>query len=117
MKLFIDHDFNHRILRGLKRLIPDLDCMTVHEIGGSEKEDSEHILWATEENRLILTHDIRTFPGHAAKLMEGGYEITGIILVPQGMPIGDAIEELECIVSCSSIEEYKNLIRRLPWLN
>ena len=117
MKLFIDHDFNHRILRGLKRLIPDLDYATAYEIGGHDWEDTKHILWATKENRLILTHDVSTFPDHAAKLIEEGKEITGIILVPQSMPIGQAIEEIELIISCSSIDEYKNLIRRLPWLD
>jgi predicted nuclease of predicted toxin-antitoxin system len=117
MKIFIDHDFNHRILRGLIKLIPEADFVTAYEIGGIEKSDSEHILWATNENRLILTHDIRTFPSHAAALIEKGHEISGIILVPQNMPIGNAVEELELILSCGSSEEFKNLIIYLPWLN
>lgn len=114
MKLFIDQDFNHKILRGLVQKIPDLDFITADQLGKSAETDENHLEWALQNSRIILTHDVNTFTDAAYKKLKNGEEIFGLITVPQEMPIGDAVNELEIILSCCEEGEFKNRVEYLP---
>jgi hypothetical protein len=114
LRLLIDHDLDQDILRGLLQRVADLDAVTAHEVGLSEAPDPELLSWAAKENRLIVTHDRRTMPGHAADLMTAGEIIAGVIVVSRHLPIRQVLDELEVIVSCSEADEWQNIVRRLP---
>jgi hypothetical protein len=111
LRLLIDHNFDHDILRGIERRIPNLDYVTTADMDLSEATDPELLEWATAERRVILTHDQSTMPDHVAERMSNGQEVFGVIIAPQGLPIGVAINELELIIECSREDEY--LIRYL----
>jgi len=40
--------------------------------------------------------------------------MTGVIVVPETMPIGIAIEELLTVIECSEQTEYENQVLHLP---
>ena len=80
LRLIIDQDLDHDILRGLIRRIPDLDVVTAFEIGMMKATDPQLLTWAAEEGRIIVTHDRKTMPGHAADLMGGGRISAGFLL-------------------------------------
>lgn len=46
--------------------------------------------------------------------MENGEDIFGLILIPQTMPIGDAIADLELIITYCEETEFVNRIQYLP---
>jgi len=50
--------------------IPNLDAVTALEAGLSNAQDSELLAWADEAQRIIVTHDRRTMPAHAARRMK-----------------------------------------------
>lgn len=108
IRLFIDHDFNHKILRGLKRRISQLDFVTAQGLGLEAEQDAEHLIRALKDRRVILTHDVNTFTDVANQQLKNGEEMFGLIIVPQTMPIGQAIDELEIIILCSEENEYEN---------
>lgn len=112
LRLFIDHDFNHKILRGLKRRLAnfeaELDYITTNDLGIGADADAEHLVRALEDERVILTHDVNTFTDAANKRLEAEQDMFGLIIVPQNMPIGQAIDELVIIVYCSKEDEFKN---------
>lgn len=114
LRLLIDHDLDHDILRGLQQRIPNLNAITALEAGLSEAPDPELLVWAAKEGRLIITHDHRTMPGHAADLMAAGENIAGVIVVSRRLPIRDVLDDLEMIVLCSEPGEWENVIKRLP---
>ncbi|HEU5460620.1 MAG TPA: hypothetical protein VFU83_08995, partial [Pyrinomonadaceae bacterium] len=60
------------------------------------------------------THDIKTMPAYARQLMMEGEPMGGVIVVPQTMPIGRAINDLELMIACHSQEEFRNRIEHLP---
>ena len=62
---------------------------------------------------MIVTHDVRTMPGHFANFVVE-QTCPGLILVPKRMPIGAAIEELHMIWLASEAEEWIDQMRRLP---
>lgn len=112
--LLVDHDLNENILQGLRQRVPELDAVTARDIGMSRSPDSELLAWAAKEGRLIVTHDQRTMPGHVANRIIDGENVAGVVIVPQNLSIGLAIDDLEIIVKCSSSDEWINIIRRLP---
>lgn len=115
LRLLIDQDLDHDILRGLIRRIPQLDVVTAFEIGMSAATDLELLTWAAKEGRVIVTHDRKTMPGHAAALMGKGENIAGLFVVLRSMPMQRVLEDLELMITCSENDEWVNSIRFLPF--
>ncbi len=115
LRLLIDQDLDHDILRGLIRRIPQLDAVTAFEIGMSEATDPELLIRAAQERRIIVTHDRKTMPKHATDLMRVGKDIGGLFVVPHSLSLRQAIEDLELMITCSANEEWVNVVRYLPF--
>lgn len=117
LRLLTDQNFNHDILRGLRERVPELDLFTTQELGKENDKDEQLLAWAAEENRVILTHDINTVTKHAYARLKDGEKMFGVIVVPQQMPVGAAVNELEIIVSCSDEDDFDNQVSYLPMLS
>jgi predicted nuclease of predicted toxin-antitoxin system len=89
--LLIDEHFNHRILRGLKLRLPELNYQLVQEVEVFQKEDPEVLDWATTHNRVIITHDVNTMTRDAYGRLEAGQPLSGVIIAPKELAIGSAI--------------------------
>ena len=97
------------------RSIPRLDAVTAFEVGLAEATDPQLLTWAAQEGRIIVTHDRRTMPAHAADLMNEGKNVAGLFVVPRSLPLRQAIEDLELAITCSENTEWLNVIRYLPF--
>ena len=60
LRLLIDENFNNHILRGVKLRLPQLDFVLAKHVGLASLPDTVLLRWAAQENRTILTHDIKT---------------------------------------------------------
>lgn len=114
LRLLIDQDLDHDILRGLLRRVPRLDVVTAFEIGMSQATDPELLFWAQQEGRIIVTHDRATMPRHATAIMETGGSIAGVFVVPRTIPLHQVLAELEIMVECSENYEWIDFICYLP---
>lgn len=114
LRLLIDQDLDHVILRGLLLRVPNLDVLTAHQAGLSNASDPDLLAWAAEQERLIVTHDRRTMPYHATSRITRAQKLAGIIVVSRQLPISQVIDELEIIVSCSDMSEWENIVKHLP---
>jgi hypothetical protein len=114
LKLLIDQDFDHDILRGLGQRIPDLDAVTALQVGLSTAKDSELLEWANHAERIVVTHDRRTMPAYAARRMNEGKRVFAVFVVPRRLPIVDVINDLEIMIMCSDDREWENVVRYLP---
>ena len=114
MKFLCDENFNGRILRGLKRRKPDLDAAIGQDVGLSGKKDAPVLEWAATQGRITITHDVRTMPMFAQQRIRDGKFFPGLIVVPEQMPIGEAIDDLMIVVECSEAKEWENRIVYLP---
>jgi len=99
-RLLFDQDFNHNILRGLFLCLPNLDGITALQAGLKEAPDPELLDWAARQHRIVVTHDVNTMPDHAYRRIRQGEPVAGVFLIPQDVPIGQAIAELEALTSC-----------------
>jgi hypothetical protein len=70
--------------------------------------------FAAEEERILVSHDVSTMPIHFAEIMTQRASSPGVILLPQSMPIGDAIDEIILIWAASDASEWRNKISWLP---
>ena len=114
LRLFFDHDFNHKILRGLAQRIPDLDFLTPNQLGKTTESDENHLIRALANRRVVISHDVNTMSNAANQRLKNDEPVFGLILVPQEMPVGDAITELEIIINCSDENEFENFVKFLP---
>lgn len=114
LRLLIDQDLDHVILRGLLLRVPNLDVITAHQVSLSNASDPELLAWAAEHERVIVTHDRRTMPYHATSRIARSEKVAGIIVVSRQLPISQVINELEIIVSCSDMSEWENIVKHLP---
>ena len=114
IRLLTDEDFNHHILRGLIRRVPHLDFVLVHDVGLTSQPDPVLLKWAASKHRSILTQDIKTMPLYAEQLVRHGEPMGGLIVVPQSLSIGRAINDLELVVKCYSQSDMRDRVQRLP---
>jgi len=115
LRLLIDQDLDHVILRGLLLRVPNLDVITAHQVGLSNASDPEVLAWAAEQERILVTHDRRTMPYHATSRIARAEKIAGVIIVSRQLPVSQVINELEIVVSCSDVVEWENVIKYLPF--
>lgn len=116
LRLLIDENFNQRILRGLHRRLSSLDVLLAEQAGLRRAKDPVVLAWAARENRTILTHDEKTMVPDAKQLVLQGRSMAGLILVPQRMDIGRAINDLEILIVCLDHADLRDQIKRLPLL-
>ena len=109
-----DEDFNGRILRGLRLRNPNLDIVRVQDTGLSGAPDPEILEWAKRHDRILLTHDASTMPGHLCKRFSKGLHISGVFIVDDLAPIARCIEDILLINDCSEASEWKAQVVYLP---
>ncbi len=114
LSVFVDQDFDHDILRGLRLRLHELDAITALQAGLDRKSDPEILAWAATQNRVVLTHDRNTMTAHAFHRVRNGEPMPGVFIVPREMPVGKAISDLEVLIACSHQDEWSNLIAFLP---
>jgi len=114
LRLLTDENFKNNIVRGLKLRLPQLEIVSVRQVGLAALPDPTLLKWAAREERVILTHDISTMVPDANQLLRQGKPMAGVIFVPDQLPIGPAIRDLELLLACSSQSELSNRIAYLP---
>lgn len=114
MQFLADENFDNRIIRGLLRRDNTLDIVRVQDVGLYGKDDPTVLAWAADANRILLSHDQRTIPAYAFARLAENHEVAGVIIVPDDMPLGLAIDEILLIVDCCSAQEWINQVQRLP---
>ncbi|HTG15555.1 MAG TPA: DUF5615 family PIN-like protein [Blastocatellia bacterium] len=114
VKYLFDEDLNGRIVRGVRRRIPDLDSRTVQEADLPEASDPAVLDWAATQGRVVITHDHRTMRPCAEDRLKAGLPMSGLILVRQAAASGQVIDDLVLVAEASTAEEWEGTIAFLP---
>jgi hypothetical protein len=64
-----DADLDGRILRGLRRLAPEIDIRTAADVELAGLEDPEVLRIAAESGRVLVSQDRRTMPAHFTRYL------------------------------------------------
>src|SRR5262249_57236505 len=98
LRLLIDQNFDHDILQGLYRRIPNLDAVTAFDEGLSEAPDPELLAWAAENGRILVTHDHQTMPDHVADRIAAGRRVAGGWIIPPQLESPRGEDEFQIIL-------------------
>ena len=108
-----DADFNEIILKAILRREPTIDFQTAHAANLSGLSDRDVLSLASRSGRLLVTHDRKTMPRQFAEFIKT-YSSTGVLIVPQKLPIAQVIEELIIVWVATEAEEWTDRIYSLP---
>lgn len=109
-----DENFDNFLVRRLLRQFPNLDLVRVQDVGLLHADDETILEWAASENRIVLTHDLKTIPDFVYKRINQILMMPGVFAVPTEASRNDIFDNLIMIVSCSEPEEWANQIVYLP---
>ncbi len=111
IKFYADNDFNGKIVNGLRDR--GLDIIKAYEDNTSRLKDPALLSRSTELQRVLLTHDKHFFKITANMQKKRNY-FHGVIFVPQVLPIGDAIRDIELIAVVCDEAELLNMLKYIP---
>ncbi|HUH61819.1 MAG TPA: DUF5615 family PIN-like protein [Terracidiphilus sp.] len=114
IKYLADENLRRAIVLGLRRREPRASFVQAFEVGAAGKDDATVLRIAAELGRILVTHDVRTMPACFQKLI-GRQSSPGLILIPQRLALGTAIEELALLWTASEADEWTNQICYLPF--
>jgi hypothetical protein len=114
VRLVSDENFNGAIVRGLLRRHPDLDLVRVQDVGLTATPDPDILDWAAGQGRVLLSHDVSTVPPAAYQGVSDGKPMSGVFLVPDRMPIGQAIDEILFLSLDTELDEWRDQVLFLP---
>ena len=114
LRLLADENLNGDIVRGLLLRQPKFDVVRAQEVGLSAAEDPEVLAWAAENNRIVVTYDRATMPDFAYERIVAGEQMPGLFLLNDRLSVGQAIDEILLIDSCTEQVEWNGLVVHLP---
>jgi predicted nuclease of predicted toxin-antitoxin system len=88
--LAADENFNHDIVRGILRRLPNVDIVSVQDAGLASADDPTVLEWAAKSGRVLLTHDVATMTRHAYERVRAGQPMPGVFDVSRDTPLGQA---------------------------
>ncbi len=94
LRFVADENFNNNIVRGLLRRQPELDIVRVQDVGLTSADDPMVLKWASQEGRILLTHDVATITQYAYERVEAGLSMPGVFEMSLEVPISRAIEDI-----------------------
>ena len=114
IRLLTDENIDNNIMRGLARRLPQLDFVSVRNVGLAGSPDLALLKWAANEQRIIVTHDFKTLVRDANQLVAKGEPMAGVIFVPERLGIGRAINDLVRVLQDSTESNMRNSVKYLP---
>lgn len=114
MKFAADENFNRRILAGLLTRLPEIDIIRVQDTEMYQAPDPNLLEWLATEQRILLTHDIKTIPAYVYERVNLGQAVPGVIAVHDDTPIGQAIDELEILIGAGISSDFENQVKYVP---
>jgi hypothetical protein len=114
VRLFFDENFNGRMLDGLRRRLPQVELLRVQDLGMDGMPDQELLEWVANERYVLVSHDVTTMTRFAYDRIREGRYVSGVLLIADDMPIGQAINELMTIIEYSDAAEWENRVTHLP---
>lgn len=113
-RLLADESLRGPIVRGLRRHHTAIDLVIAHDVGLEGWTDPDVLAWAAEHGRAVVAEDKQTMIGFARLRFRQGLSFSGLVVVPQRLPVGQAIRDIAALVERSAIEPLDGRIEYLP---
>src|SRR5687767_7582941 len=92
-----DENFDGTYLKALAKQAPELDIVRVQDVGLRTKDDPDILEYAARQNRILLTHDVRTVTHFAYERAAQGLSMPGVVEVKRRISKMLVVEDLRLI--------------------
>jgi predicted nuclease of predicted toxin-antitoxin system len=113
IRFIADASLSEAIVSGVVRAESSIDFLDANTAELESVSDDEVLAIAARENRILVTHDLKTMPSHFAAFLSHS-QSPGVLLLSQKTSVADAIDALLMVWLASEAEEWINRICRLP---
>jgi len=103
LKVYLDEDISPILAKLLRK--EGIDALCAHDAKMIQKEDKDHLAFATQEKRVLISCNVRDFPEIASK-----QEHAGIILSRQLPLDAYAVLAEQIIDKLTLIDDWSNLV-------
>ena len=114
-RFLADADLNGAILSGVVRRSTNVDFKRAEDVPLEGLPDEVVLDLAAEQRRVLVSHDVSTMPDHFREYVRH-HESPGVILVPQELGIGSAIEDILLISEACDERDLANRLCLVPSL-
>src|SRR5690349_17045819 len=94
LRFVADENFDNDIVRGVRRRNSAIDIVRVQDVGLGGADDPAILAWSAEQERVVLTHDVRTMTRFAYDRVREGQRMPGVFEVGYKVPVRVAIEDI-----------------------
>jgi predicted nuclease of predicted toxin-antitoxin system len=115
IRLLADENFDQDLVRGVLRRRPGFDVVRAQDVGLLEAADPAVLVWAAREQRIVISHDVKTMIGFARERISRGEPMAGLFVVHLvGMVPSKIIDDLLLLDDCSETGEWASQVVYLP---
>ena len=111
-----DNDLKRIFVDATLRREPGIDFQTAQTAGLDNLDDELVLRRASEQGRILVSHDKRTMPLVLADFIRRGGMSPGVLLViPQHAPVRSVVEALILIWADDRPDEWVNVVAKIPF--
>ena len=108
-----DADLNQLLVNAVLRREPNINFQTAFQAKLANLDDMQVLDYATNEQRILVTHDRRTMPYHFGEFIIES-TCSGVIIVSQQISVHQFVEDILLIWSATEMDDWTNRIATLP---
>jgi hypothetical protein len=108
-----DNDLNRAIVEAVWRFEPLIDFQSAQAAKLDGVPDGEVLARAAAEQRVLVSHDLKTMPRHFAKFLQTSTS-AGVLIAPQSLARTKIVDDLLLLWLVDAAEDWINRIRVLP---
>ncbi len=117
VRYLIDESLRLSTVAALRRIEPTID---VHRVGQSGMPvfgtlDPAILAYCEQSDRLLVTLDRASMPVHISEHLATGGHTAGVLLVTGGCTFRQLLDDLVLIWSCTTGEDWSDVIHYLPF--
>jgi hypothetical protein len=110
IRLYLDADVDVRLAANLRRA--GYDCVSAREVGNAALDDETQMVFAANEGRTLLTHNIQHFVPIFERWWHAGLSHPGVV-VSQQVPLGELQRRVLRLLDATAPDEMENNLRNL----
>jgi predicted nuclease of predicted toxin-antitoxin system len=114
LRFLTDENFDDRIVHALLDQEPALDIVRARDVGLAATDDRDLLEWATDERRVLLTHDVNTMSDFAFERVRTGRPLAGVVLVRKTATRARIVEDLVMIAVIGTEADVVGQVLNVP---
>jgi predicted nuclease of predicted toxin-antitoxin system len=114
IRFLADASLNDAIVTGCWRREPAIDFLSANAANLEGIPDPEILDIAARQDRILVTSDFKTMPGHFADFLLAGGSSPGVFLVKQRTAVVDVIDALVLNWAATDAGEWRDRIVEIP---